>query len=156
MSVRNHSRPIIGVGVLLWRGKQLLLGKRLAKAQQSCWQFPGGHLENGESVIDCAHREVLEETGLLIHAPRHLGFTNKSFTVGQNQYVTLFVSAVCESGEAQTQEPEKCELWQWFDYRQLPTPLFTPITVFLAQQANLYALHCASQARQDSAINTSK
>ena len=28
------------------------------------WQLPKGHLEAGESVLDAAHREVLEETGI--------------------------------------------------------------------------------------------
>ncbi|MBE9564847.1 MAG: NUDIX domain-containing protein, partial [Proteobacteria bacterium] len=52
MSDKNAMRPIIGVGVLVWREKQLLLGKRLADSKDVCWQFPGGHLENNESVID--------------------------------------------------------------------------------------------------------
>lgn len=29
--------------------------------------FPGGHLEPGESFLECARREVLEETGFKIH-----------------------------------------------------------------------------------------
>ena len=66
MSAKNIIRPAIGVGVLVWRDKQLLLGKRLADQQDICWQFPGGHLENNESVIECAVREVQEETGLKV------------------------------------------------------------------------------------------
>ncbi len=150
MSTSQLSRPMIGVGVLVWRDKQLLLGKRFVKGDQSCWQFPGGHLENGESVTDCARREVLEETSLKIKTIRHLGFTDKTFAVGSRRYITLLVSSDYDSGEAKTLEPDKCELWQWFDYQQLPEPLFKPITIFLSQaivsqQDDLYALHCASR-----------
>ena len=137
-------RPVIGVGVLVWRDRQLLLGKRISKDQTSCWQFPGGHLENGESVIECASREVCEETGLKIKALRHIGFTNKTFTMNQQQYITLLVSADYESGVVQMLEPDKCELWQWFDYQQLPTPLFKPIEIFMSQHNDLYLLHRSS------------
>jgi mutator protein MutT len=30
------------------------------------WCFPGGHLEPGEDPVTCAHRELLEETGLTV------------------------------------------------------------------------------------------
>ncbi len=150
MSDSHLSRPVIGVGVLVWRDKQLLLGKRLVNGQQGCWQFPGGHLENGESVVDCARREVLEETSLKIKNLRHLGFTDKTFTIGLHQYITLLVSSDYDSGNAKVQEPDKCECWQWFDYQQLPEPLFEPITIFLSQLVSsqyddLYAMHRASK-----------
>ena len=147
MPDKKSSRPIIGIGVLVWRGEQLLLGKRISEEQNVCWQFPGGHLEKDESVIECASREVAEETGLKVKALRHLGFTDEVFSVSQHQYVTLFVSCDFESGEALALEADKCEAWQWFDYRQLPTPLFRPIEIFISQQLrlqqnNLYNLHC--------------
>ena len=144
------ARPVIGVGVLVWRDKQLLLGKRITEKQDVSWQFPGGHLESDETVIQCASREVLEETGLTVKAQRHLGFTNTMFSVGEQQYITLFVSCDYAVGKAQVLEPEKCEVWQWFDYQDLPSPLFQPIEIFLAQLANskqhdLYQLHCAAK-----------
>ncbi|NUT32140.1 MAG: NUDIX hydrolase [Hamadaea sp.] len=30
------------------------------------WCLPGGHVDPGEDAIDCAHRELLEETGLKV------------------------------------------------------------------------------------------
>lgn len=30
------------------------------------YQFPGGHLEDGESIYDCLIREIREETGILV------------------------------------------------------------------------------------------
>ncbi|MFV2003841.1 MAG: NUDIX hydrolase [Gammaproteobacteria bacterium] len=138
------TRPTIGVGVLVWRDRQLLLGKRIAKDQSSCWQFPGGHLENGESVTACASREVAEETGLKVKDLRHFGFTDRTFVLGGSPYITLLVSCEYESGQALTLEPDKCEVWQWFDYQRLPEPLFKPIEIFLLQQDDLYALHKSS------------
>lgn len=136
--------PTVGVGVLVWRDRQLLLGKRITNDKSTCWQFPGGHLENDESVIECASREVLEETGLIVGGLRHFGFTDKTFVIGKKQYITLLVSCDYESGEVQVLEPDKCEVWQWFDCRQLPAPLFKPIEIFLSQQHDLYALHNSS------------
>jgi len=150
MSDKNVIRPSIGVGVLVWRDKQLLLGKRLADKQEICWQFPGGHLENNESVIECAVREVQEETSLKVKSLRHLGFTNNTFVMGQRPYITLLVSCDYKSGVAQTLEPDKCEQWLWFDYRNLPAPLFKPIPLFMAQCDDLYAQHCASFVLADS------
>jgi 8-oxo-dGTP diphosphatase len=159
MSASNNSQPIIGIGVLVWRDKQLLLGSRINQQADNCWQFPGGHMEPGESITNCARREVMEETGLKIRSLRHLGFTDKSFAVGQRQYITLLVSCDYASGEVQTREPDKCEGWSWFDYRHLPSPLFEPISIFLSQQSDsrqinspqvdLHALHCASRVITD-------
>lgn len=142
-------QPIIGVGVLVWRDGKLLLGKRINHDRSICWQFPGGHLEHGESVTDCARREVWEETGVKVSQLRHLGFTDKPFEVKQRRYITLLVSCVHESGEVKTREPEKCDGWQWFDYPVLPSPLFLPITQFMAQQNDLYALHNAADVLPD-------
>ena len=154
MSSKKASRPVIGVGVLVWRDKKLLLGKRLLSNQHNnqtfCWQFPGGHLECNESTIACAQREVREETGLEITAMRHIGMTDKTFLEAGREYITLLVSSEYKSGEAKVLEPDKCAEWQWFDYRQLPTPLFEPINLFLTQslavsatrqQVDLFAMH---------------
>jgi 8-oxo-dGTP diphosphatase len=155
MTDNFSSGPVIGVGVLVWRDKQILLGERLDKSSANSWQFPGGHLENNESVIACARREVLEETGLSIKNLRHLGYTDQPFAVAQKNYITLLVSCEYDSGEVKTLEPEKCAGWRWFDYRELPSPLFIPISNFLLQiknqsvavtgKSDLYALHRASQ-----------
>lgn len=161
MTGNNLSRPIIGVGVLVWREQQILLGQRITEGQESCWQFPGGHLEENESVLACARREVLEETGLNIKELRHLGFTDEQFEVAQQKYITLLVSCEYKSGKAERLEPEKCAGWQWFDFQKLPASLFVPITSFLSQISissgdDLYALHCASRVLSDAPSNVRK
>lgn len=150
MTSTTVPRPVIGVAALIWRDKQLLLGQRIVES--ACWQFPGGHLEGDETVTECAVREVREETGLEVDALRHLGFTDQTFTVGSKTYMTLLVSCEYTGGEPEVRETDKCACWRWFDYRQLPSPLFEPITLFLRQQTSvrsggdLYDLHQASSA----------
>ena len=136
----------LGVAVMVWQRGKLLLGKRSASHSgvhtEPCWQFPGGHLEAGETVLDCARREVLEETGLIVKLSQHAGYTNQSTRIADKEYFTLYVSATIELArlkliEPKVMEPEKCECWQWFVPSQLPSPLFSPITHYLQQYPDL-------------------
>ena len=60
----SASRPIIGVGCVVWRGGDVLLVRRGRAPKAGEWSIPGGKLENGEKAVDGALREVLEETGV--------------------------------------------------------------------------------------------
>ncbi|MFU8865792.1 MAG: NUDIX hydrolase [Rhodobacterales bacterium] len=60
-----------GVYAILSRGQDILLTH-----QSEPWpefQLPGGGIDPGEQPLAALHREVLEETGWTISAPRRLG-----------------------------------------------------------------------------------
>lgn len=64
--------PAIGVGAVIFRGRQVLLIKRGKPPRQGQWSLPGGRQELGETVIEAVQREVLEETGLRVEDIRFL------------------------------------------------------------------------------------
>ena len=59
-------RPYVGVGVVVFKGDDVLLAQRGKKPRMSSWSVPGGAQELGETVEDAAHREIHEETGIEI------------------------------------------------------------------------------------------
>jgi 8-oxo-dGTP diphosphatase len=122
---------------MVWQHGRLLLGRRINARGENSWQFPGGHLEFGETVEACAVREVAEEAGIAIHNIIHAGYTNDVFIEADRHFVTLFVSAQYNHGEVTVMEPDKCECWRWFDADELPEPLFMPIRNFLKQFPDL-------------------
>ena len=56
-------RPVAAVGVICFRGDDVLLIKRGAPPRQGEWSLPGGRIEFGERAADAALRELREETG---------------------------------------------------------------------------------------------
>lgn len=127
----NKPSPQIGVGVLIIKNGCVLLGKRKGAHGAGTWSAPGGHLEFGESIENCARREVLEETGLNLQNIQYGPFTNDVFESEQKHYVTVFVLAQTMDSEPQLLEPEKCEGWKWFEWTQLPEPLFQPLATLI-------------------------
>ena len=57
----------VAVGVLIQPdGRFLLTSRPPGKVYEGCWEFPGGKLEEGESVEETLRRELQEEIGLTI------------------------------------------------------------------------------------------
>ena len=67
MSKKNE-KDYIEIGVAIIRkGNQFLVAKRpKGKAFEGRWEFPGGKLEQSESVGNCLIREIREEFGIEI------------------------------------------------------------------------------------------
>ena len=132
-----HDRPLIGVAVIVIKNGRVLLGKRKNSHGDGTWAFPGGHLEFGESIKDCARREIFEETGIQIENLRYGPYTNDIFEKEDKHYVTLFVLADYASGVATVKEPHKCEEWQWHHWPPQVKPHFLPIVNLLKQNYQL-------------------
>jgi 8-oxo-dGTP diphosphatase len=58
----------VAVAVILVDGKLLLCQRKKGARYELKWEFPGGKVEEGESVEECVQRELKEELG--IHAGR--------------------------------------------------------------------------------------
>ena len=124
--------PKIGVAVIVHRDSKILLGRRKNSHGEGHWAFPGGHLEFGETPMDCARRELMEETGLEVRRIKPGPYTNDVFSGENKHYITLFMLAEPGSGEPRVMETDKCLEWEWFDWGQLPSPLFLPIRNLIA------------------------
>jgi mutator protein MutT len=65
MSREYPSAPVPAVAVVVVRGDgQVLLVRRGTPPSAGLWSVPGGRLELGETVAECARREVREECGV--------------------------------------------------------------------------------------------
>lgn len=63
----------VAVGVILDQHQQVLVSRRAADVHQGdLWEFPGGKVEAGESVVDALGRELLEELGIVVLRSRPL------------------------------------------------------------------------------------
>lgn len=133
-STLDIQQPCIGVGIYVINSKgQLLLGKRKNAFGEGTWSAAGGKLHFGETLEDCAHRELLEETGLHIKTISYMDFTEDIFLENNIHYVTVKFKVTTTSEIPVLKEPHKCEGWHWFDLDQLPHPLFLPVETFFSR-----------------------
>jgi 8-oxo-dGTP pyrophosphatase MutT (NUDIX family) len=102
---------------------QLVMQKR---SDNGFWCMPGGNMEPGESISDCAVREAFEETGLVVAVKRLVGIYSDPATYNVMrypdnsliQYVIVLFECEYVSGELRLSE-EGTDL-AWFDPDKLP------------------------------------
>jgi 8-oxo-dGTP diphosphatase len=58
------TRPIVGIGVVVWHDDRVLLVRRSKPPRRGRWSLPGGAQQLGETVAEAARREVREEVDL--------------------------------------------------------------------------------------------
>lgn len=128
MNDKQPASPGVGVGIIVLReinGKpHIMIHQRKGAFGKDHWGTGGGHLELGESLMDGALRELLEEAG------DHIRVKDVRFLCAVNitdfppkHYVDINFVAQWESGEPINTEPEKMSEWQWRAMDDLPSPL---------------------------------
>lgn len=134
-------RPGVGVGVVVTRGRELLLVRRRHHGAGD-WATPGGYLDPGESFEACAVRETWEETGVRIGDVAFAGVSNDIHEDGKHN-VTIWLTARAEPGEATVAAPEELDAVGWFAWDRLPAPIYRSTRNFL--EGNTYPPEARSQ-----------
>jgi 8-oxo-dGTP pyrophosphatase MutT (NUDIX family) len=116
-----------GVGVVAIREGRLLVGRRLGAHGRGTWSTPGGKPLPHESTIECALRELWEETGLTSGGGREVARTLDGFASSRLVFDTRFVEVDQVAGRVRAREPEKTDRWEWRNWDDLPEPLFPPV-----------------------------
>jgi len=122
---------MVGVEVLVFRDKKVLLGKRANKKNPG-WALPGGRWKIGETVEECAARELWEETGMRAAGFKVIGAVNGVYPDGERFFV-VYTKAMRPTGEPMVKEIY-CSEWKWFNVHSLPKPLFLTVKTFLKQK----------------------
>lgn len=75
------------------------------------WMAPGGHREFNEGLLECAHREILEETGLIIKNLQIKATGNAYIKDIDQEFFFHMILAEYESGEVVGHEKDGALEW---------------------------------------------
>jgi A/G-specific adenine glycosylase len=126
----------IGVAVIWNPQGQVLIDRRPQSGLLGgLWEFPGGKVEQGETVQDCIAREIQEELGMTIEVLEHLITVHHAYT----HFKVILTVHHCRhlSGEPQ---PIECDAVQWVtltDLDQYPFPAANHRIIAAIREAGL-------------------
>jgi ADP-ribose pyrophosphatase len=99
------------------RGHILLVRQYRLPARQYMWELPAGRVDEGETVLKAAKRELVEETGFRAKQWRKIAefFPSPGFLA---EKMTIFLATGLTSGRSTPMEDERIET-RWFSPREL-------------------------------------
>ncbi|GGO82847.1 NUDIX hydrolase [Nonomuraea cavernae] len=120
--MKQRYQVTVDVHVILQRAGDVLLCLREGTGYRDGWYcLPSGHLEEGETVVDCAIREAREEIGVAIDRRdlRPATVVHHLSPEGRPRLGVFFATSQWY-GEPVNAEPAKCGGLIWTPLRGLP------------------------------------
>ncbi|PHR57111.1 MAG: 8-oxo-dGTP diphosphatase MutT [Arcobacter sp.] len=94
--MKDHLITAVGAAIIN-QDKKVLIAKRPEdKPMPNKWEFPGGKLEENESLEKCCIREIKEELDLDIKVEVYLGYENITYK-GQEFCLHLYTASLKEN-----------------------------------------------------------
>jgi len=118
----------VAVGAVC-RGTQVFISLRADNAHQGGkWEFPGGKVENNETVLDALRRELQEEIGIQVQSSEPLLLIEHDYGDKQVKLDVHLVSAF--EGEPEGKENQQT---RWADINELKEDEFPAANVAIIE-----------------------
>lgn len=107
--------PVPAVGVICFKGDDVLLIRRSKPPKKGDWSLPGGRIEPGETQADAARRELLEETGVTATLLDKVAEIDADF--GSHHFTLHDFLAVWETGDVRAGDDAADA--RWFNLKEI-------------------------------------
>lgn len=118
---------------------KVLLVRRASEPYKGFWALPGGFVQEGESLAECARRELLEETGV------DEAYLEQLYTFGdpdrdpRGRVVTVAYFALVRSDELILEAATDADAAAWFPVDELPDLAFDHAEILQVARKRLSA-----------------
>lgn len=141
MSRYLPSRPDIAVAAIVTYQDKVLHGLSKIPEEEIPLLFSGGRLLPSESSPDAILWKENDELGVKISTPKFVVISNNLFSPKRHS-VALYFEVECKNPPTLTRNNfNKCQLWQWFDWKKLSSNLFYPLELLSNTDYNPYILN---------------
>lgn len=118
---RFPTRPVLGVGALIFDAGRVLLVERGKPPLEGRWSLPGGVVETGERLEAAVHREVFEETGLHVGVEKIATVFERIMpdSTGTCEYHYVLIDFYCAIEGGALRAGDDSRSVKWFDVDSL-------------------------------------
>ena len=119
------------VAAVLCRSGRILLARRKpGKQMGGMWEFPGGKVEEGETLAACLAREMKEELGLAVLVGPQLMTKRHAYDFGEIELTAM----LCRCADEGTLASSDHDLLEWVEPSRLREYALAPADVPVAER----------------------